>query len=360
MSQTPQSDTLLRADSRTAFVLGNGPSLADVSLPSLSDYATIGLNAAYRYWREIDWRPRYYACVDTVVGLSHKDEIATLVEEGRIEKFLLRNNLIEALGPVAQTNRVVNFDVLHEQSPLLSVKPPTTGSHAALWAGDMGYRQVVMLGIDLQYTEFVEGSAKRDGIELEIVEQRDNPNYFFKGYQAPGDRYNIPNPRPDLHVNAWRGAIAHLEDAGVSVLNGNPQSAVRCAPVIALDQFLTDGDEFRPRAEPLQSIEEEDHSLSSAPAPAETATHRLKRFLRHYALPIIAAAGIAGAALVAWITTMQPHATTTWLTIGATGVMLSAGIVFLYVRHTIVQHLQRLDREVSALRARTADLERKH
>ena len=138
MSQTPQSDTLLRADSRTAFVLGNGPSLADVSLPSLSDYATIGLNAAYRYWREIDWRPRYYACVDTVVGLSHKDEIATLVEEGRIEKFLLRNNLIEALGPVARTNRVVNFDVLHEQSPLLSVKTPTNRQPCCALGGRYG------------------------------------------------------------------------------------------------------------------------------------------------------------------------------------------------------------------------------
>ena len=355
MSQTPQSDTLLRADSRTAFVLGNGPSLADVSLPSLSDYATIGLNAAYRYWREIDWRPRYYACVDTVVGLSHKVEIAILIEEGRIEKFLLRNNLIEALGPVARTNHVVNFDVLHDINPLLSIEPPTTGSHAALWAGDMGYRQVVMLGVDLQYTEFVEGSAKRDGIELEIVEQRDNPNYFFKGYQAPGDRYNIPNPRPDLHVNAWRGAIARLEDAGVSVFNGNPQSAVRCAPVIALDRFLADGDKPSQRAESLQPSENQ----GRGPATTETPLHRLSWVLGRYRNPALATAGIAAAALLAWGIIMQPPASLAVLAIAGTILAFLAGFVFLYVRYAIFLHLRKLDRELSALRARTADLERR-
>lgn len=354
MNQTPLSETLVRADAQTAFVLGNGPSLAQVSLPSLNDYATIGLNAAYRYWREIDWRPRYYACVDVVVGMSHKDHIAALIEEGRIEKFLLRNNLIEALGRAARTKRVVNFDVLHEVSALVSATPPTTGSHAALWAGDMGYRQVVMLGVDAQYTEFVEGSAKREGIELEIVEQRDNPNYFFEGYQAPGDRYNIPNPRPDLHVNAWRGAIARLENAGVSVFNGNPQSAVRCAPFISIDRFLAEGDEPKPRADPPPSIE--DRSDAATPTGAR---QRIKQFLGRYRTLLLAIAGLAGAALAVWITAMQPSAAAATLAIAATALILSASVVLLYVRDAILMQLQRLDRELTAVRARTADLERK-
>ena len=34
----------------------------------------------------------------------------------------------------------------------------------------------------------------RQGIVLEIVEQKDNPNYYFAGYQQVGDKYNLPNP----------------------------------------------------------------------------------------------------------------------------------------------------------------------
>ena len=357
MNQKSTSETFVRADARTAFVLGNGPSLAEVSLPSLSNYATIGLNAAYRYWREIDWRPRYYACVDLVVGLSHQDHIAALIEEGRIEKFLLRDNLIEALGITARTDRVVNFDVHHGGKSLLSVVPPTTGSHAALWAGDMGYRQIVMLGVDARYTEFVEGAAKRDGIELEIVEARDNPNYFFEGYQAPGDRYNIPNPRPDLHVNAWRSAIAHLENAGVAVFNANPQSAVRCAPFVCLDRFLADGDAPQPRAERLPPIEIKPDLETLAAA--ETVSHRLKSFLGRYGAFAVATAVLAGVVLAGWAATLKPPAAVLWLAAGATALILTAGLLLLYVRDTIVRHLQRLDRDIHALRALIADLERR-
>ncbi len=364
MDQKPNPEPLARADAHTAFVLGNGPSLAKVTLPALSDYATIGLNAAYRYWREIDWRPRYYACVDLVVGLSHKDQIAELIEEGRIEKFLLRNNLIESLGARGRSDRVVNFDALREESAFLSVDPPTTGSHAALWAGDMGYRQIVMLGIDAQYKEFVEGSAKRKGIELEIVEERENPNYFFEGYQAPGDRYNIPNPRPDLHVNAWRSAIAHLENAGVSVFNGNTQSAVRCAPFIVLNRFLTDGDKAQPRDEPLQSTERQTIAAvlpATGAAPATGgAPSRLKRFIRGYGGFIMTAVVLAAAALSGWIITQRPPAPAAWLAGSAAALTISAGVILLYVRSAILLHLERLDRELSTLRARIADLERRN
>ena len=122
---------IARVSGETAFILGNGPSLARVDLASLSAHATVGLNAAYRHWREIGWRPRYYACLDLVVGLSHKEAIAELIREGRIERFLLRGNLVEALGDAGANPRVIDFDALRKDEPLLALDPITTGSHAA-------------------------------------------------------------------------------------------------------------------------------------------------------------------------------------------------------------------------------------
>ncbi len=79
------------------IVLGNGPSLREFEFDKLKKFDVIGMNAAYRYWDKISWYPRYYACLDTVVGLSHQGEIERLVRESSkngIELFLLRANLI--------------------------------------------------------------------------------------------------------------------------------------------------------------------------------------------------------------------------------------------------------------------------
>lgn len=340
-------------DADTAFVLGNGPSLANVSLPSLSAYATIGMNAAYRYWREIDWRPRYYACVDLVVGMSHKDEIAALIEEGRIERFLLRANLIDALGPTARTRRVVNFDAVRGGRTLLSVNPPTTGSHSALWAAGMGYKKIVILGVDAQYKEIVDGARRGDGIELEIVEARDNPNYFFKGYQAPGDKYNIPNPRPDLHMNAWRRAALRLRNAGIEIYNGNSKSGVRCLPFVELEPFLGAGAEPTPPDELIEDIEDEDEPGSPADGKS-----RIRAFVAAYGPGSVAATAAAAAALAAWIAFASPSMALIALACAGLGTLalLAAGLV--YTRFAILGHLTRQEAELTALRARISDLER--
>ncbi len=343
----------VRADEKTAFVLGNGPSLANVSLPALSPYATIGMNAAYRYWREIDWRPRYYACVDLVVGMSHKNEIAALIDEGRIDRFLLRSNLIEALGTTAQTKRVVNFDAVRGGRTLLSVNPPTTGSHAALWAAAMGYKKIVILGVDAQYKEIVDGARRGQGIELEIVEARDNPNYFFKGYQAPGDKYNVPNPRPDLHVNAWRRTSARLRDADVKIYNGNVNSGVRCLPFIELEPFLNAGAEPTPPDETVGVLEDDDQLYHGADGKS-----RKRAFLKAYGPGGAGGLVALALAMVAWVAFASPSAALLALACVGVSAGFIAATALIYVRFTIIDHLARQDAELSALRARIADLER--
>ncbi len=343
---------LARVDNETAFVLGNGPSLASVSLPALSDYATVGLNAAYRFWREIDWRPRYYACLDLVVGLSHKDAIAELIDEGSVERFLLRNNLIEALGAAAHNPRVVNFDVLSAREPLLSLPSPTTGSHSALWAASMGYKTIVMLGVDVQYKEVVAGAERRDGIELEIVEDRDNPNYFFSGYQAPGDRYNLPNPRPDLHVNAWRQAGAHMAKAGVRVFNANKASAVQCFSFINLEDFLAGGSRPDTAGEPLEEQREE-----TMPTP-QTVRRRVRAFASAYAGKAIGLGVATALGLLVWASVAEPSLASL-AGVGVAALAAGGGLIILaYIRFAILAHLQRQDEELTALRARISELER--
>ncbi|MEM6942209.1 MAG: hypothetical protein AAF565_00465 [Pseudomonadota bacterium] len=250
--------------SRAAFVLGNGPSLKNVDLTRLSPHATVGMNAAYRHWDRIGWRPTHYACLDVVVGMSHLEEIRKLIREGRaaeggapqgglrpIQHFALRSNVVEALGVDGADERVTNFDALRARIPLLQVDPITTGSHALLWLAHLGFDPIFLLGIDGNYKEIVSGARRKAGIELEIVENSENPNYFFDDYQRPGDRYQVPNPRPGLHDGAWVEAARALGSRQVTVANGNATSSVRVFPFVDAASLVESGEAVLSPREPL-------------------------------------------------------------------------------------------------------------
>ena len=357
INSEPASSDLVCVDDTTIFVLGNGPSLKGVDLDRLSNYPTIGLNAAYRHWRNIDWRPTFYACLDEEVGLSHRDEIAALISEGRIQTFLLRANLIEALGPLAANPRVVNFEALRSSTPLLDPPAITTGSHAALWAAAMGYRKIVIAGVDGRYVEIVPGAERRGGMALEIVRESENPNYFFDGYQRAGDRFNIPNPRPNVHLGAWNDAAVKLAEAGTEIYNASPKSAVGFFPFIDLDKALTGGSEISPRTAiavaPSRPVGTEEETGEPG-----TPRARLGIFLKRHS------AGLAaGAVLLALIWGLAALALDFQLagTIAATlglGFAYGLYVLLIYTRFVVARELDALRRKLENARARIKDLER--
>ena len=222
--------------SETLVILGNGPSLKGFDFARLRRFDVIGMNAAYRYWDEIGWYPTYYICLDTVDGVSHKQEITRLIRESEqngIKVFILRQCLIKQLpNDVLEKAAILDFDVLRKTLPIFrKTQPITTGSHSAIMGAMFGYNHIFLLGVDCNYVEQVDGSIKREGTVLEIDSPPElNPNYFFDGYQRSGDKYNVPNPVPDLHVNAWQVAARVLAKRGVEVWNGSPKSRVKDFP----------------------------------------------------------------------------------------------------------------------------------
>lgn len=228
--------------SKFLVVLGNGPSLKGFDFKRLKSFDVIGMNAAYRYWDEIGWYPRYYVCLDKVVGLSHKEGISRLIRErakNGIEKFLLRDNLINVLEHEISVHPcVVNFDILVEEHKIFSPMPITTGSHATLYGAYLGYQEILILGVDCNYVEEVDGSKHQGGTKLVIEKDlEENPNYFFSGYQKLGDEYTIPNPTPDLHLNSWRAVGAALSERGVKVVNCSAISRVDAFPKGDFSEF---------------------------------------------------------------------------------------------------------------------------
>jgi hypothetical protein len=226
------------------MVLGNGPSLKGFDFARLKPFDVFGMNAAYRYWDEIGWYPRFYSCLDDVVGLSHAEEIARLVRKAPdygIERFLLRRALIDRIGRIDNRNRIIDFDLLYQSVRQFSRLPLTTGSHTLIWAASLGYPEIYVLGVDCNYIEIVPGAERREGTTLEITSGADNPNYFFTGYQQIGDKYNLPNTSRDLHLDSWRAAALSIREYGARVLNANLQSRVDAFDFCRLESVESGG-----------------------------------------------------------------------------------------------------------------------
>ena len=234
---------------KTAFVVGNGPSLSSFNLEALKSHNWVGMNAAYRHWERSGIYPTHYACLDEVVGLSHADSICQLVHNAEIhgiEAFLLRKNLISSRAFLGSHAKVFCYEEVFSSLPERVRDLVTTGSHAALWLAALGYKQIILLGIDANYVETVKTAKAYKANKLKIVKSGKNPNYYFEDYQKTGDKFMKPNPVPGVHTGAWKRITQHLAYSApdVTILNGSPISQIDCTEFIDIQAFLKTGSEI--------------------------------------------------------------------------------------------------------------------
>lgn len=243
------------------LILGNGPSAKLVDFVRLEELgiATVGMNAAYRFWDRFCFRPTYYICMDSVLIKSHVDRIFELIEEGRIQKFFLRDEYREAYPSHAEHPRITWFsEARSAKGTIFDTNMITTGSWSIRWMASEGHRHIATIGIDANYVELIKEAAHignksdRTDLRLEVTQTpKHNPNYFFSDYQQKGDQYNVPNS-PDylektgrlVHVDALARARDEIKKAfpHVRVTDCSPIANHGVFPRAPLDRFLSFGD----------------------------------------------------------------------------------------------------------------------
>jgi len=241
-------------------VLGNGPSLKGFDFTRLRGVASLGMNAAYRYWDEINWYPTYYACLDDQMIESHHDEIYRLWQEGNIEKFFVHSSFFNHHPDCICADGFYSLDQvlphwynqrgkgqgwpdlsLHSAFNTQDTTKITTGAFAARFVAFLGHEKVALMGIDLKYVEIIKEAEKTEGVGLVMRETpKENPNYFFDSYQQAGDKYNIPNP--DVHDNKLHIQSFQLipNDFAIfgqqtQIVNTNPKSLLEVEKVFPLE-----------------------------------------------------------------------------------------------------------------------------
>lgn len=232
------------------ILLGNGPSLADVDLQSLHPYHTMGLNAAYRAYERLGFWPRYFGCFDALVCGHHSAHFKDLIRHSEIEKFFFINynenkkpifseadiqssprfqpiNFVERTVPEKDRDDIlsVSFD------PFIDML--TSGTNSVQVALLMGFRKIILLGCDANYTEIIDGAKQDERNKNRIVMERtpaENINYWFDDYQQEGDKFNLPNTQ-GCQLPAW-GRLAR----SIQLLNINVE-IINCSPVSRIDEF---------------------------------------------------------------------------------------------------------------------------
>ncbi len=229
------------------LVIGNGPSLRGYDFSEFTGWKTLGMNAAYRFWDRIDWRPTYYCCLDDALIDTHKGAIRTLILENRIEKFFLTARFLEHYPDMISESRVRYLDefVPHwhrvrgeglglefvSDAAFKTGSPEmlTTGAYSVRFGAFLGFNVIRLLGVDLTY-QSLDQVSEMGGTRLVLdATPEENPNYFFSDYQQAGDQFNVANPEQhgrELHLHSF---VALRDDfvrneVPVRVLNANLQS----------------------------------------------------------------------------------------------------------------------------------------
>jgi hypothetical protein len=210
--------------------MGNGPSLADVNFDDLEGYDTFGLNSAYRAYYRMNWWPTYHGCFDYRVTDNHREKFVELIDSGKIKKhFYIRDisnksnfqhiNLLEYGSTNKMNSSESDFSNFHDNG--------NSGANACSVAVCLGYKKIVLLGVDCNYVEFVDGS-KRDGPGGLVMEETPdkNPNYWFDDYQQKGDEYNVPAGL-SFHMPTWNKFAYRAALENIEVVNCSPISTLR-------------------------------------------------------------------------------------------------------------------------------------
>tara|TARA_R100000808_G_C2150885_1_gene159774 strand:- start:242 stop:934 length:693 start_codon:yes stop_codon:yes gene_type:complete len=227
---------------KTLILMGNGPSLKDVDFDRLKEYDTFGLNSAYRAYERMNWYPTYHGCFDYRVTECHKENFINLIENSPIKKCFYIVPISEAEGiqyvnmkPYGTTNKwnsnENDYADFHDNG--------NSGANACSAAVCMGYKKIILLGVDCNYVEFIDGS-KKDGPGLIIDKTPDkNPNYWFDDYQQAGDKYNIPRGA-DFHLPTWNTFAYRAAHADIEIINCSPITTLRCFKRMTLKEALND------------------------------------------------------------------------------------------------------------------------
>ena len=200
-------------------IIGNGPSLNRMDLSFLKNETTFGLNRIYLLSERLEFEPDYYVCMNPLVLEQSAPDIQAI----RALKFLSA----QCMHLFANTEETVFLQPMptpdFATDPSCGVWEGYTVTYVALQlAYFMGFSEVVLIGVDHEYTH-APGMPNQ-----EVVATGDDPNHFHPGYFGEGIRWHLPDL--DNAEVAYRLAHEHFQQGGRSIIDATVEGKLNVFP----------------------------------------------------------------------------------------------------------------------------------
>jgi hypothetical protein len=218
---------------RRCFIVGNGPSLTRMELPSLRDEVTFGMNCIFLGFERFGFRPTYYTVEDVFVAEDNSREINAL--DGMVKFLPLDLSYCLEDGPNVAW---VNFVRRYEPYPLFSedaAQQVYWGSTVTFLAMQlafyMGCDPIYLIGVDFDYKvpDYALGQE-------EITSREDDVNHFHPAYFGKGKRWH--NPRLDRVEPSYREACRFFDEKGRRLLNATAGGKLEIFPRVEYETVL--------------------------------------------------------------------------------------------------------------------------
>lgn len=226
------------------LIIGNGHStklLEEYGFHNIPRHIeTFGMNSAYRYFSIMPWWPTYYASFDYKVSKHHMNDFISIVKNNKIPivKFFTYESLVPQEYKKLKKFDLRNGTIVKDKQ--YASEYITTGVAAAKLAIEMGYNKIILIGVDCNYIDEIEGSKRIEGIKARdyvmTKTPKHNPNYFFDTYQQKGDIYRWPHK--EWHIKSWEILAEQIKDKDIEIVNCSDISEVKCFPFSTLEKEL--------------------------------------------------------------------------------------------------------------------------
>ena len=240
----------------TIFIIGSGPSLNKIDMSLLKNQDTFSMNRQYIAYGDWGFYPTYYAMIDSrlIATIFEKEVIPQFIkkEECKIKKYFIASHLLQDYndGKDIATESLIKDDKVIYIVPFSSYTPrdlremsvfgqsldddrPTIhpqcygncGIFATALACLMGYKKVVLLGMDLKY-------ADRDA---SIAAGKDLSHFHSKYFDVTefteNETHGTHEGANSVHTNesAWKEALDMTIDR-IEILTGQFTEIISSTP----------------------------------------------------------------------------------------------------------------------------------
>ncbi len=203
---------------KSAFIIGNGPSLRFEDLDQLQTFPTFASNKIFLAFKNTEWRPDFYAAMDRNIN----EDVNRFIED-----YPETTTFIPQYFQSPRLRHVIQFTLTGEapeEAPpdfFGSIDKGICGGATVSYvlmqiAFHLGFQTIYLLGMDMDYKVYGQ-QIETDALGNRYMRKTKEENYFIKDYHKEGEQFSVVNPGGQL----WSMVAAqkHYKAAGRSIIN---------------------------------------------------------------------------------------------------------------------------------------------